>query len=740
MNRETQETAALLTDLNGKKKIITPLIVGAFFLVCITCLLITVFYRSLEAEIYTERTAYLVEISEQLVSTTNTISSAQWDLASIFSNQLQEKTLASVQELTDFITKEQNSFSQQGLSLLVFDSQGNYYDNLGNRVRWSGSLASINKDSPFRQVEITTLPTTTTTTDEMVFVLRMDHHALLPESNVKLTHVAIVRDMLVFNKTFQVPFFEGQGENFIVTRTGTKVYRGQGASALIGDVYNILKPLEDLTFQYGGSYEQLCQSVASGKSCSMEFLDAEGVHYYITSAPMSTNDWTLVNIVPSDKVSTQMAQFMNKMLFGISAIALIVMAAISVTVFFVVRYRGNQKLMRQQAETNAALQKAAEASEEASRAKTVFLSHMSHDIRTPINGIMGMTDIAIRNMNDPDRLKDCLSKITSASHHLLSLINDVLDMSRIESGKIQLEKNSFCIDSLLDGCCSVISGQTFEKNIDFKTDFTGISQHYLKGDELHLRQILINILGNAVKFTPEGGEIIFTTNETILNDHETQLAFIIRDNGIGMSEEFQQKIFEPFAQAEDNGRSKYQGTGLGMSIVKQLTDLMGGTVSLESAPGKGTTFTIVLNFLIEAASEPEQHTESVEADLSGMRVLLTEDNDLNLEIAQYVLEDCGAVVTTAKNGREALELFSSQPENSFDVILMDVMMPVMDGLEATRAIRLSGKGDAGQIPIVAMTANAYAEDRQIAFDAGMNQHLAKPIEREELIRVLMEMR
>lgn len=715
------------------KGFIPKIALGAVPFFIIIFLFSMFFYHSLEREIYMERAVYLKEISAQIVSTTDTVASAQWDMASIFANQLQDMDPADEWELSSLIADTQRAFAQRDLTLLVFDKQGNYHDQYGNRVRWQGSNAVIDSDAPERQVEITTLPTTTSTTDEMVFVQKMGRSVSLVGDELCLTHVAVVRDMSIFNQTFQVPSFQGEGENYIVSDVGTRVYRGQVPSEVIGDVFNVLKPLERLSFLYGGSFTDLQEAVAKGASCSLEFTGPDGELYFATSSPMATNGWSLLSIVPSDVVSARMQSFLRKILFGIGAIALIVVGAVSTAVFLVLRDRSNRR-------TTLALQEAARTAQEANRAKTVFLSHMSHDIRTPINGIMGMTDIATRNMDDPARLFDCLAKITSASRHLLSLVNDVLDMSRIESGKVQLEEKPFYVDSLLDGCYSVIAGQAIEKKLNLYKDFSGITQPCLLGDELHLRQIIINILGNAVKFTPEGGRVEFLAKDETPDDGWVILTIMISDNGIGMSEEFQQKIFDPFSQAADSGRSKYQGTGLGMSIVKQLVDLMGGEILLRSVPSEGSTFTVRLRLAIGSVPERGGHHPCTEADLAGFRVLLVEDNALNLEIAKYVLEECGVKVTTAENGREAVDIFTNSAPGSFDVILMDVMMPVMDGLEATRAIRASGHTDAAKIPIIAMTANAYAEDRRSALEAGMNLHLAKPLEREELIRTLYEFR
>ena len=737
MNEYGEKTAAPGSKEPARRPVL-PMLLGGLLLTAVICLLAVGFYGSLSREIYNERAAYMEEISGQIVATTETISSAQWDLATIFARYLQEMRIPDQGDLTARITWTQNTFSQQGLSLLVFDEQGYYYDAEGSRARWLGSLAVIDTDAPEQQVEITTLPTARSANDQMIYILRMERSVRLGEDGPLLTHIAVVRDMAVFDETFQVPFFSGQGENYIVSDVGTRVYRGQVSNTVIGDVYNVLKPLEAMAFRYGGSYEDLRRCVAEGERCSLEFADPAGQRFYMTSTPMGTNGWCLLSVVPSGVVSAGMQRFLKMTVVGVGAIALIVICAVSLTLYLVVRYRAGQQRILQQARTNVALREAAEAAREASRAKTVFLSHMSHDIRTPINGIMGMADIATRNRDDPARVSDCLEKITSASHHLLGLVNDVLDMSRIESGKVQIEEKPFYVSVLLDGCCSVVAGQALERKLTLRQDFSGITQPLLRGDELHLRQILINILGNAVKFTPEGGEVSFTASDEVTQG-EAALTIVIRDNGIGMSEEFQKKIFEPFSQAEDNGRSKYQGTGLGMSIVKQLLELMGGSIELQSAPGQGSTFTVRLRLPVGEAPAPVREAGSAGADLAGRRVLLVEDNELNMEIAQFVLENCGVRVTPAWNGRQALDLFVEKPAHSFDVILMDVMMPVMGGLEAARAIRASGKADAGTVPIVAMTANAYEEDRRAALEAGMDRHLAKPIEREELLRTLSEL-
>lgn len=379
------------------------------------------------------------------------------------------------------------------------------------------------------------------------------------------------------------------------------------------------------------------------------------------------------------------------------------------------------------------IEEALKKAEAASSAKTTFLSNMSHDIRTPINGIMGMVSIAKQEEMSP-KAANCIEKIDGASRHLLSLINDVLDMSRIESGKTVISFESLDIRTLIDNCSSIICGQLQNRDIEYIVEYDGIKNPYLLIDSLHLRQVLINILGNAVKFTPDGGKISFITTETESDGEYTELKFVISDNGCGMKPEFLDHIFEAFSQENGGSRAKYKGTGIGMAISKSLAELMGGTILVESELDVGSTFTVILPFKIDTVHEIKAPKTVV--SVKGTKVLLVEDNELNAEIAQSILEDEGIKVTLAENGRQAVETFESNPPGTFDIILMDIMMPEMNGYEATKAIRDLNREDAAAIPIFAMTANAFEEDKKAALEAGMNSHISKPIDFSVL---LMEM-
>lgn len=412
----------------------------------------------------------------------------------------------------------------------------------------------------------------------------------------------------------------------------------------------------------------------------------------------------------------------------------VILAIIGLIVMFV----ASMVVLSVQRRARLRLEVAWEAAEAANRAKTAFLSNMSHDIRTPMNGIIGMLDIADRNHDNPQRIQDCLMKIRGSAKHLLALINDVLDMSKLESGKLEFNVEPLHLLSLLDACSSIIKGQMTDRDLKFVTDFSGIKHEYVMGNDLRLRQVLLNILSNAVKYTPDGGTIDFTVTETDGGDCMAHYSFVVADTGIGMTKEFQEHIFEPFTQERHQARTSYEGTGLGMAITWKLVNQMGGTIKLVSELKKGSCFTLNFSFdVCEAPEEAAVELADVDISLAGMKVLLVEDNEINQEIAVSLLEDEDVTVETADNGQEAVEMFATHPPDTYDVILMDIMMPVMDGIAATKAIRhMEDRPDGARIPIVAMTANAYAEDVKKSREAGMNDHLPKPVDLDRMLRIL----
>ena len=389
----------------------------------------------------------------------------------------------------------------------------------------------------------------------------------------------------------------------------------------------------------------------------------------------------------------------------------------------------------------AELLRAAKKAEAANEAKTEFLQRMSHDIRTPINGICGMIDVADHYAEDMKKQTECRAKIKEASHLLLELINEVLDMSKLESDEVILEEIPFNLNSISEEILGVIEQMAAEQNIRILWEEKEVTHWNLIGSPVHVKRILMNILSNAVKYNKENGYVYISCREIPSKQTAmTTLEFVCRDTGIGMTEAFQKRIFEPFAQEHAGSRTKFAGTGLGMPITKKLVEKMGGTISFESKEGTGTTFVIRIPFQIDADMKDRNETEEkTETSIQGLHVLLTEDNELNMEIAEFVLQNEGTVVTKAWNGQEAVDIFRKSSPGEFDVILMDIMMPVMNGYEAAKMIRSLDREDAKVIPIIAMTANAFIEDRMRAKEAGMDEHIAKPVDRKLLVKVINEL-
>lgn len=391
------------------------------------------------------------------------------------------------------------------------------------------------------------------------------------------------------------------------------------------------------------------------------------------------------------------------------------------------------------------LKKAARDARIANAAKTSFLRRMSHDVRTPVNGIRGMAEIASKVPDAPQRMKECIGKIMASSDYLLALLDDVLRMGQLESGQISYEEKPYNIRKVLDDTAAFIAERALEKKIDFRFERSEIVHDHVIGSPLHLRQVLQNIMSNAVKFNRAGGSVVVSSREIAVNsagNREIALyEFVCRDTGIGMGQEFQKHAYDTFAQEDNSARTDYEhlGTGLGLSIAREIVEQRGGSIDFVSEKGKGTVFTIRLPIQIDmdfydSGWKKEKNSESL--SVKGIRILIVEDNPLNMEIARCLLEEEGAVITEAYNGKEAVEIFAASEENSFDTILMDTMMPEMDGLEATRMIRKMERSDAGRIPIFAMTANAFVDDVKRSLDAGMNEHLAKPLEVREIVEMI----
>ena len=427
---------------------------------------------------------------------------------------------------------------------------------------------------------------------------------------------------------------------------------------------------------------------------------------------------------------------------AVAAGVLVLYSGVVATVVMVRRRADRRRLtdlLQQERDYGDKLAKAAREASSANSAKTEFLRRMSHDLRTPINGIRGMVEVGDANADDLQKQTECRSKIWTASGLLLDLANEALDMSRLESGQVDLELVPTNLATLNHEVRDILERQAEERLVTIICDQQTLDHPYARVSVTHLKRLLLNIAGNAVKYNRQGGYVRLVCREVEPADGVLVYEYTIADNGIGMSEEFQQHLYEPFCREEQQVEGASSGTGLGAPIAKQLVELMGGTMSFTSVLGQGTTFTIRLPFEKCKRSEIPQAVRADAGDgdaLQGLRVLLVEDNDLNAEIAQFTLGHAGAVVTHAKDGESAVEMFTASAPHEYDVVLMDIMMPGIDGLEATRRIRALDREDAATTPIIAVSANAFADDRRLSREAGMNAHLSKPVSSQELVEAL----
>ena len=413
----------------------------------------------------------------------------------------------------------------------------------------------------------------------------------------------------------------------------------------------------------------------------------------------------------------------------------------TLSAFFMYRYRSQMLHQKEEKEKEEAyrksLQEEARRADAANVAKTEFLQRMSHDIRTPINGIIGMLAVSKRYRDDLKKRDECHEKISKASNLLLELINEVLDMGKLESGEVVLEEKPFSLWEVSKEVLTVIEKLAQERDIEIIRGDLAVTHWDVIGSPGHLKRLMMNIMGNAVKYNKDHGKIIISLREDEGEEGRASYTFTCEDTGIGMSREYQKRIFEPFTREDESVKTAYTGTGLGMPIAKKLAETMGGSISFVSRQGVGTTFTVKLPFLIDKeADKAEKTVEEAKASLEGVHILLVEDNELNMEISDFIVTEKGAVVTKAWNGKEAVETFASAPEGSFDVILMDVMMPVMDGCEAAKEIRALPRKDAKTIPIIAMTANAFTDDKIRTREAGMNEHLSKPLAPDLVVKTI----
>jgi signal transduction histidine kinase/CheY-like chemotaxis protein len=709
--------------------------VAVVVLVILMAVSTSVYYAKVEDRLFEERQAHLIEFTNKVAEVMDVTVEASWERLDAAEHILAQtdENVRREEELLDLLASL-NEFGDNSATLvLAVDSQNRYYSSDGFSNYWSGAdLQSILEDDGGKAV--VSIPHLQNKT-WLLFIKHLDSPVLLEDENRSVDRLMLAVDASSLEDRLSIQLFDGECYSYLINDEGVGLYQYTYGNSFIEDD-NVLDTISDYEVLAGINHADMADAVVRGESVVQEFLyvDAdtgESEKWFVSNAKVESSDWSILLFVPADVLGEYSVNLLNAATVFFAIAAVVFAAICTLMMFLVLAGRADKKLLQQEKESNMMLGEAARRAENANQAKSDFLSHMSHDIRTPINAIVGMTDIAIRHLDDKDRVEDCLNKIDGSSKHLFSLINDVLDMSRIESGKMNMNYEPFVLMECLENCTAIIEGQLVSKNLELFREFDLPENLTVISDELHLRQIFINLLGNSVKFTPEGGKIFFRASR-MEKDERTVFHFEVEDTGIGMKPEFMTHIFEAFAQEDGGSRTTSKGTGLGMTITKEFVELMHGTIEVESTLNVGTKFT--LEFPMEVAAQ--ESTDSImpekDVDLQGMKVLLVEDNELNREIAQELLEDKGVLVTDAENGKMAVEIFERSEPGTFDLILMDVVMPVMNGLTAAKTIRESGKADAKTIPILAMTANAYEEDIRQTREAGMNKHISKPIEAKKL--------
>ena len=732
-------------------KIYKKLLGGFGFTIVVSILTLFVMSQTyIQNLVYHERLSQMEEVTHQMFRNLEDVIENHWDIVDVQCNYLYCTPLKTDAEFYRYLRKlsELSNYQESQIELVAVDSSGRYYTEYGSM----GLLREMTylESAPERVSYVSN--SLTMNDSQMVFLEQLSTPITLQsgEKEITLRYFGISQSMTQLNDYFRCDAYENNNSVYVLDNDGFKLFNANDTELLKG--HNVYTVLSRMSYLHGSSFAEAKERLARTGSCYSNAV-LNGTEYFYALKQMENAQWTLAFLVPAECVAVNTQKLVGIVMAIIASFATV----FSITAVFVgwllLREKQRQELQAEK-EANLRLEQyniqltqandemrraqdiaaeALHAAERASQAKTDFLSNMSHDIRTPMNAIVGLTTLMENELDQPERLAEHLHKLETSGQLLLGIINDILDMSRIESGKTTLNVEPMHLPQQLDQLSTMIRAQTNEKAQTF-TVSTHLRHENLLADPTRLNQVLMNILSNAVKYTPRGGHIRFEVEELPRNEHYAKYQFTVQDDGIGMSEAYQKTLFDPFTREERSGTNKVQGTGLGMAITKNIVDLMGGSISVESATGKGTRFEVVLEFPIDAEADHAQKLQTLPEEeetvspLSGMKFLCAEDNAINAEILEMLLEANGASCTICSNGQEIVDAFANVKPGEYDMILMDVQMPVMDGLEATRRIR-NGENPLGRIiPILAMTANAFLEDMQKSKAAGMDAHLSKPVD------------
>ena len=726
------------------------LVHGIFILSLITLLVLGGFYlRSFfmkQAE--QERSSQLEEMSSQLRVNLHYNLETHWNLVASIKDYVNAQSFSSKEQAQQGIKEAEGIFHTElyGCRIMLLDAMGRGYTTDGEVGIWN-DLKYL-ADGAVKHTFVTD------TSNVKGTYLAFSHKLQITsdsERGLRFTHMVLLKEISTIRKYYTTESYGGHAATYIINRNGTLAYYDADNEDILG-VRNVFKALREGTYAGSKDFATMRQQLNNYGIATASVLLKDNEYYYCL-AKMAEYDMTIMLLVPAEYVAVSTMTMLQSALriqvvFTVLLLGLVLLALISI-----VRAERSSKMIKIEKETNQKLNKlrvaaedALKVAESASKAKSTFLSNMSHDIRTPMNAIIGFATLALDDIRDGKKVEDYLSKILSSSKHLLGLINDILDMSRIESGKVILEEQETDLVTTLQELQSIMEGQAKERKLKLHVDYSNLRDRHVYCDKTRLNQVMFNLLANAVKFTSEGGSIWLTMSQlepTYEVEDRAIYEIRVKDTGIGIGKEFIKHIFEPFERERTSTVSKIQGTGLGMAITKNIVDMMGGTIEVESQKGVGTEFIIRLELRLQAearvanedGTKQHGHAEGV-AEFAGKRLLLAEDNELNREIACMLLSKYGFVIDTAENGQEAVDLVAASAPDYYDLVLMDIQMPVMDGHEATRRIRSLEDKELAKVPVVAMTANAFDEDRKAAKECGMNGFISKPINMQELVQAL----
>ena len=726
------------------------LVHGIFILSLITLLVLGGFYlRSFfmkQAE--QERSSQLEEMSSQLRVNLHYNLETHWNLVASIKDYVNAQSFSSKEQAQQGIKEAEGIFHTElyGCRIMLLDAMGRGYTTDGEVGIWN-DLKYL-ADGAVKHTFVTDTSNVKGTYLAFSHKLQSTSDS---ERGLRFTHMVLLKEISTIRKYYTTESYGGHAATYIINRNGTLAYYDADNEDILG-VRNVFKALREGTYTGSKDFATMRQQLNNYGIATASVLLKDNEYYYCL-AKMAEYDMTIMLLVPAEYVAVSTMTMLQSALriqvvFTVLLLGLVLLALISI-----VRAERSSKMIKIEKETNQKLNKlrvaaedALKVAESASKAKSTFLSNMSHDIRTPMNAIIGFATLALDDIRDGKKVEDYLSKILSSSKHLLGLINDILDMSRIESGKVVLEEQETDLVTTLQELQSIMEGQAKERKLKLHVDYSNLRDRHVFCDKTRLNQVMFNLLANAVKFTSEGGSIWLTMSQLeLIYEVEDRAIYEIRvkDTGIGIGKEFIKHIFEPFERERTSTVSKIQGTGLGMAITKNIVDMMGGTIEVESQKGVGTEFIIRLELRLQAetgaaneeGAKQHSYAEGV-AEFAGKRLLLAEDNELNREIACMLLSKYGFVIDTAENGQEAVDLVAASAPDYYDLVLMDIQMPVMDGHEATRKIRSLENKVLAKVPVVAMTANAFDEDRKAAKECGMNGFISKPINMQELVQAL----